>query len=352
MKKARGSALFIAILLVTAIGAIAFSFGRVFTMTAISTTIYENGVGAFYAAESGIEEGMLRYRYNNNSEIPSSEWTLAQNDVFRSNLSDKSINIGSGGKGILKTEKITSNDRQFYDLRMGFIGTENKWPFYGHLLEADQNLYDSILKDGYAVGEYSYLKIPKGESYKFDLSNLSFFGNDIDLYAKFASQLTESGKFIVQAKLFVQDAIGVKEYSTMISKDREASCVLLGRTDQSLCVNEMIAASAPVGTTIIKVDGLIEKWRNQAVVSATNFPSLNTATSVILQLRPLFSEISLGMISNSLSPHNKQNTVPGPFTTITSTGYYGGVARTIEARVDRQSGTRYDVFDFVIYNKE
>jgi hypothetical protein len=36
-------------------------------------------------------------------------------------------------------------------------------------------------------------------------------------------------------------------------------------------------------------------------------------------------------------------------TKVESTGYYGGVSRKLEATIDRQSGTLYDLFDYVIY---
>ena len=57
-------------LLITSIGVITFGIGRALFVQTQTGALYENGVMAYYAAESGIEEGFLMYRYNQNSEIP------------------------------------------------------------------------------------------------------------------------------------------------------------------------------------------------------------------------------------------------------------------------------------------
>ena len=62
MKK-RGSALIIALLIMATVGGVTFGIGRLFFLDRSITALYENSTIAYYAAESGLEEGMLRYRY-------------------------------------------------------------------------------------------------------------------------------------------------------------------------------------------------------------------------------------------------------------------------------------------------
>ncbi|OQA04440.1 MAG: hypothetical protein BWY68_00320 [bacterium ADurb.Bin400] len=50
--------------------------------------------------------------------------------------------------------------------------------------------------------------------------------------------------------------------------------------------------------------------------------------------------------------HSGIGTAYGPASVIRSHGYYMGVGRKLEARIDRQSGTLYDLFDYVIYQAD
>ena len=94
MKK-KGSAILIATLLVTAIGSLAFSFGKILLADITSASIYENGVGSYYSAESGIEEGMLRYRFSSSATVPETGWGLDNSDlVYRSDLTAKTLDTG------------------------------------------------------------------------------------------------------------------------------------------------------------------------------------------------------------------------------------------------------------------
>jgi hypothetical protein len=364
MKK-KGSAIVIAVFLVAAIGGIAFSFGRIFLLDASSASLSENGASAYYAAESGIEEGFLRYRYNKGAEVPFNDWQIGDEKVFRANLRTNLVDThGALFNGVPKSSTpISDNANQVYDLRMGFIGTDNL-PVYGQNTvpgnSFDQN---DVAHPSYGTGNYQYLKIAKDESYKIDLSNLdltNLSANDINIFAKY-SGFSDIGRAIMYAKLTIDyrgNGLDVKEYKAIISAQRVESCqmAVLGATRQA-CYDTIIDASPHFSPLNIV-------WRRSKLLSAFNeqfgaVTPLNSTKKVTLSLRPLYHDAYIGISTAKCEPSLstcangiKSGVVSGPFTKITSVGYYGGTSRTIQANIDRQSGTLYDLFDYVIFVKQ
>ena len=351
MPKARGSAILIAIMLVTAIGTIGFAFGRVLLQETATANLYENGVGAYYAAESGIEEGFLRYRYNRNEEVPFVNWKLGETKVSRSNLTDRSYQMDqTTNDGIDRlTNSISDSSKQFYDLRMGFIGYKNKWPFFGYDTDSDGQLMASDMVNPSA--EFLY---QKDQSLNISFpTNYNFFnspGNDLTLFAKFG--LIPKSKSIVEAKVIVKKSGGIpQQYKKMITYDLSGTMALLSPGGDSA---SFIAAT---NGTNCSTDGSTNcAWQAASLITSITgaIPDLNS--EVTLQLTPLYSDAYLELTnancptaSYTACDKTKITVMPGPYTTISSAGYYGGATRTIEANIDRQSGSLYDLFDYVIY---
>lgn len=360
MKK-RGSAIVIAILLVTAIGGIAFSFGRLFLLEAANASLYENGVGAYYSAESGIEEGFLRYRYNRNAEVPfgdvATKWTLGEDKVYSSDLTDATCSGAScSGSGVARNRTLSDLSHQLYDLRMGFIGTDNKWPFMGQDIDGIGGLNSADISDpSYGTGKYSYLTIQKDQALKIDLSNFDFTSNDINFFAGYDSASTSSEKRIVEVKISYDSWGGaVKEVKAIVSADAAGTCSSPNVFNQSgaglaACQSQIVPATSitSLNSKILNVGALIAGMKGSVVGMTT--PMVGRTS---LFIKPLFYNIKVGLTTNSSLPlpsPDKTNIIPGANTLITSTGYYGGVTRTLEANIDRQSGTLYDLFDYVIY---
>jgi hypothetical protein len=63
----RGSALIITMLVVTAISATAFGLSRIFLADVRIAASLEDSLKAYYTAEAGVEEGLLRYRIDRNN---------------------------------------------------------------------------------------------------------------------------------------------------------------------------------------------------------------------------------------------------------------------------------------------
>lgn len=374
MQRERGSALVIAVLLVSAIGAIAFGFGRVFLAGLFNMTISSDGIYAYYSAESGMEEAFLRYRYDMNAEVPFENWTLglpAQDKVFRSEIAGNVVQTGLSFNGIDKTTLISDFSKQIYDLRMGYLGTDGL-PFWGDdpfpPPIGNKLLTDDDLKSVDYGGSNQALTVAKDDSIKIDLSGLrldNLATNDLVVYAKFdtGGDTLAPSRAMIEAKLTVDlygDGSQINEYKTIISQNPVVSCTLLGRgalstPDNNACVAELIPAtliSGAPGYYVWMKENLINAWR-----ISTGLPAFGSETKVTLFLKPLYYDAKLGIITSACQPgigncssRTKSGVVPGPSTFVTSTGYYGGISRTLAADIDRQSGTLYDLFDYVIYD--
>lgn len=371
MQKERGSALVIAVLLVSAIGAIAFGFGRVFLAGLSNMTISSDGIYAYYSAESGMEEAFLRYRYDMNAEVPFATWTLGENKVFSSDLTGDNIDKGTSDQGIAKSTSTLLSNRanQIYDLRMGYIGT-NGAPFWGddpiNTALGDKKLLDNVVGDDRYGNSNKALTVAKDEAIKIDLAGLNIAlagGNDLIIYAKMSDPSGNPlnvGKAIIEAKLTVDlygNGTQINEYKTIISQNPSVSCTLLGRTDNNACVAELILADL-VGSSdpnyyIWNKGNLLALWR-----SSIGLPAFDSQTKATLFLKPLYYDAKLGIstmvcrngINLSCPDKTKSGVITGPATSVSSTGYYGGISRTLAANIDRQSGTLYDLFDYVIYD--
>lgn len=359
--KQRGSAIIVAVLLISAIGAVGFSFGRVFLSEFANATVHENGIFAYYAAESGIEEGFLRYRYSRDAEVPFANWKMeTSTDRNQFNL----VNL-TNPTAVLPKDKTAANAltsaNQYYYLRMGYAGTGSV-PFFGQDVDGNGFLQEADIKDvSYGTGDYSYLKIAKDDSYKIDLTNVlnTDSSYDINLFAKFQGTAADKAQFansIIEAKLIYEiNGSTVKEYKTIVSSDQSLTCSdKLGVTDSSACLASALSASpiilaAQPNDSAWFVSNLIQTWRGKAPIQPTD-----AASKVTLVLKPLFHGMVIGISSGcgtvgGSCDYTANTVVPGPYTTVSSVGTYKGVYRTLEANIDRQSGSLYDLYDYVIY---
>lgn len=372
--KARGSAIIIAMLLITAVGGVAFGISRVLFVEFAAASYYVNGAVAYYAAESGMEEGFLRYRYNRNAEVPFTSWGLNENYVYRSNLSDK--NLISTNDSYNPTTAVTDSNKQYYDLRMGYLGTFGG-PFYGQDLDNSGRLMDSSFSYAldYATGDYSFLKIPKDESLKIDLTglDLSGTGTDLDFGLKYLSGT--SGEFtnvtngndnkcraLAEVKFVIQYGSGVtKEYKEMLSyanaTAQEDYCErVLGVGNNALFKSSSNSTSEPTTSDYYNKTLYVEVNRLQDMIDLKGgtLPESSNNDKVTLYVKPLYYDAAIALTIDQCDVDlnnctDKTKVVAGPFTTISTTGYYGGTSRKLEANIDRQSGTLYDLFDYVIY---
>jgi len=369
MNKSRGSAIVIAMLLISAVGGIAFSFAKVVFLELVNASIYENGAVAYYAAESGMEEGFLRYRYDRNEMVPSTDWTLddVDNKTFRSNLTTKQTKVGVPsytGRPIADAlDKVTPpvtwadyRKQQIFDLRMGYLGTEGK-PIYGQEIAGAANAFNAIdiQNANYGTGDYQHLRVGQDESIKIDLTGLNLVGNSLVLYSKFIgtnfNDLGNRCKALMEVKFLVKEtaATPVKEYKELLNYGPTACSTALGIDGNSLLGADTFQLLSATQFYYTKND-LRSIFTRAGMV---NPPS--SSVNISLYIKPLYYDAYIGLATgNCASNYNtcgdtKENVISGAYSKVESVGHFGGVSRSLIANIDRQSGTLYDLYDYVIY---
>lgn len=347
MTKRRGSALIIALLLISVIGGLAFGIGRLVFLETITATAYENGSVAYFAAESGIEEGFLRYRYDRNAEIPQTNWQLnGTTMVYRNNLTDfpNVFYTGTGYVGIDQSlnDNIV-NAKQFYDLRMGFIGTNGK-PWYGQS--------DIAHPENYSLTDSTTL-ITADNTKKIDLSLMTLSNPiySLALLGRFNGSISDADncRAFLEATLTIQYSGSTKadQYKDFYVNNT-SSCGTYLKIDASKLSQFDSFDNTYHSFTINNID--------RKILTKAGVPIPVAGDKISITIKPLYYNLTIG-----LATANCQNTtcasgifthsdaVPGPYTTITSTGYYGGISRKISANIDRESGTLYDLYDYVLF---
>lgn len=360
MKKARGSALIIAMLMIASIGSIAFGIARIIFLESNITALHENSVQAYYAAESGIEEGFLRYRYNRSAEVPFKGWDPDIKNVFRTNLALMTTITGTDYEGILPSPLSDTFDKseQSYDLRMGYLGTSGTATYTDSPLGIGWD-HTKILQPDFGTGKNSFLKIGKDENYKFDLTNFNFNegfsvgikavgmgdGNGYLNQEEICHAMTEI-KFVVK-----NDDDSTGEFKAITSPD-PAACTgySMGGSVAYAGSPSLSVGNASDNSYYYRLDDII---RTLLASSGKTIPAGGKYKRAELQVKPFYSDamVMFGATTCTVgSSCTLDKTVTGPYTSMTSVGYYGGITRTLSANIDRQSGTLYDLFDYVIYN--
>jgi len=376
--KQRGSALIISMMLIATVGAAAFGIARLlYADTSIATT-YENGTIAYYAAESGVEEGFLRYKYNMNAEVPYVSWAFNDTKVFRTNLAGNTVNNGTTGEGIGNTTSVSDLTRQIYDLRIGYLGTYDNAakkykPFFSHdaVYDSITNVND-IFNADYSTGDYSFLQIPKDEARTFDLSNIDFSANQLDVGLKFISvgNLVGSPKFVpsreckamAEVKFLINGGTALaKEYKALTSYNPGVCANVIGIEDSKLDAADAVFATGGYTTSSGHDANAVDNGYYY-LLSNILTQVLNKAGATILgtdkvsmTIKPLYYATDISFTTSAcknssvacISKHD--DITAGPYTYISSTGYFGGTTRTLTANIDRQSGTLYDLYSYVLF---
>lgn len=324
--KRRGNAIIIAMLMIAAVGGIAFGVGRLTIVDTANLATYENGMGAFYAAESGIEEGLLRYKYDRNYTVPFSEWVVGEDqNIFRTDLT-----LSSASEKIINSSASTIGSDQVYDLRMGYLGPDG--------IFAEEN------------GDY--FAVNQSDDIKIDLSklttdvNLSIIFKDISDGPTSAPGLTdEYCRAVAHIKLTVKDATSVKDYEDSLTYNPSLCESYTGLDPNKFLPVIGVPVFGDSSKLEINLDNVINTIGSRAGVA-----NLGDSESVELSITPMVydAEIKVSPVGAS-DPYHISNSVPSPYTKIISTGHYGGVARKITVNIDRDAGTVYDLFNYVIY---
>lgn len=337
----RGSAIVIAFFLMAAIGGVAFGIARLFYLDTSASDIYENSTVAYYAAESGIEEGYLRYRFNRQSEVGEIDENGDTLLVNRTNLGSNAqspvippststnVQVFSQLPDVLSTSSLS-----FYDLRMSYLAKTYGNPS-ASTTDSDGALTGADVVSANYGSEYF---IKRDESVKIDVTESIKNRGDATFFMRIVPDTFATG--FDKSKIFVEGRVAGKSGVSEVEHKK----IIVTNTYPTPSEETTVPLSPGMadGINYYSRNGIIGNIAGS--LSSGGFDTTGS-NRVVLYLRPIGCSIVIGIV-----PTNGR--ISSPFTTVRSTGYYGGLSRTLEARIDRQSGTVYDLFDFVTYEHQ
>lgn len=337
-KKKKAAALLTAILLSSIIGAVAIGVSALAVRQVNISETYSNGLVAFYSSESGLEEGLLRYRFNKDTEIPLV--INATMDAIGRTPARKYRSFLNGNTGIDVGNinfYLLSDRSQVYDLQ-----TYYKQKYYG----------DDVNSDGYiSQADFTNLNRPNNDFYKLTKdeqkdftitgSNNPSTDNRIYLFWRWSSNCNAG-----RARRALEVKLKVDTAASDLPADRDEYTALFKDTT---CSQTIVNADTPTivasGPTVFAPAG-----GDADLKTKMNILSLKVVSMSLKSIGGSDNDyIAFGFNQGNKNGGSK---VAGPTTTIRSLGYFGGVTREISANIDRQSGTILDIFNYVIYKGE
>lgn len=325
-KQRKGAALIVAILLASIIGSAAIGVTAIAYRQVNIAETYNNGLVAYYAAESGLEQGLLYNKYDKNAEIPGkitpANSTLMRQpknayrnfmnelNVMRKPLADKDKN----NDGVTGT--YSPKDRvQVYDLQSYY-----KQAFVGDDKNGDGTITGKDL-EGTTDSKY---QITKDNAMAFTINTGSGILDDIDLFWKWVSPCNGKSR-AVEIKL--KDS--TENEHTSLFQDPTAGCPAIANAEDAPRFS-----GGAAGVYVLN-----------DVKAKMGITALTITEMTLIPVGGLNDGIFFGFTQG---PIGKRNT-SGLSTTIKSTGYFAGNSRQITANIDRQTGTVSDIFNSVIH---
>ena len=347
-KKKKGDALVVAMLLSAIIGSAAIGLTAIaFRQVNIAET-YNNGLAAYYAAESGIEQGLLYYKFDKTVEIPKKIDTTYFNDPAKllrrpansyRNFMDQAIMRQPSGVddasnvgvkvGFNGNDKVQTYDLQTY-YKQAFNGDDPKDP-RGELTALD-------------LADYA-----GSTAYKITRDNEMVFTINSDPADKTVNQIYLYWKWI--APCVSADCINNSRALEVKLKVKEVSPS--GQDEYTMLFQDPRTLRVPRAELPVEVSGLTGVFTPLSGKSLQEAMHITAFTVTEMTLKPVGNTagsedgIYFGF-SQSPAGAPARNT-SGLTTTIQSIGYYVGNSRQIVATVDRQTGTILDIFNYVIY---
>lgn len=286
-----------------------------------------NSLIAYYAAEAGLEDALLQFRYDHDAQISEDNDNNQAHDVSSiSNDKPRTVDISSNPPVTVPNTTVKNNGNSYYELKMwnkvpciastGYTPSIDPSCTVVPILKADDTFEFSVKDIGsknlvIKLSPRTEGGIPKKEDalengYRIELTTIDENGNILP--PPIAKQFTcpvDIPKTTVLNSVYIgptgKKNIRIKPWYTRYTN---FDCI----------------SSPPSGATGLQANGTID---------GTDFPYIN------------FS-INNPPVSGLL--------VSGPTTTIESVGFYGGVQRRIVATVDYSSGNIIGIFDYVIYS--
>lgn len=291
----RGSALLVTMVITGVIGMTLAGLGRMVALHLQVSGSLEDSTIAFAAAEAGIEEGLVRWRFNRDIEVPDlPDGTEMQESVPMANRVNLTTGETTSGTGIGLNIPSTSPDSR-YDLRIWY-----KAPEVGTLADLGSATYP--------------YRLAKDETLDMDITNLG--GETISFTYQLGAG--ETGCALIEAKVFQEDANG------------------------NLLEEKTVTSQASENNVVLSISSGAQKYRLRIkpFIFATCDSRAPAADS---------SYINYFMSVANLSENRADKLLDTGVSVVESTGYYGSAKRTLRALVDRRTGTILSLYDYTLF---
>jgi len=286
-----GNALLITMLVVVVISAIGLSVSRLTLSQVRQTSQLEDSVTAYYAAESGIEQGLLMWRYNRDVEVPANiEGGMSEQDqnAMRVDLDLMTVTYPTN----ILTEIPQDRKKSYYDLRVWY-----KNPIVASTSEevvcSDASTSEMCTNPDRPIVDTGALPaLEKDQAIEYNVEGLS----DVTLEWDFVTDYGAAGCDTCRL-----EATGVSKEGFEVNK----KFYTYGQ-------------------------------RSGGIIDINNIK--------LLRLR-VFGD-SLKEYSLSIDAPNKMSS---RYSTIESLGYYGNAKRKLQIKIDRATGSILGPYDFLLF---
>lgn len=289
----RGSSLILVLLIVSGIVTVIFGVQRVTLVQFNQSNREEDNVSAYYAAKAGIEDGLIRYRFERNVET-------TPGNVYRYSVTNGTPEATE----VRETSSIQGVDGyrptdQYYDLKIGY--------------KTDRINVDA---GSGALNFTADRKIAKDDTIQLT----GFSSRTAPYFLRYAFKFDPNCSTEDLSRSFVQ-------------------------------VERITDIGVLTQVTVRPTGGQFD-----SSATAQNLP-VSTAGDLTssIRFRPYYCQVEYAMATTNTNDGNgASGNTAAEFdsltTTITATGYYGAAKRTLIGTVDRQTGQLIGVYDFNAYS--
>jgi len=295
-----------------------------------ASTRIDNSLVAYYAAEAGLEEALLEFRYDRSAEI---SW---END------NNPDVDVTENQNNTPRCVNLDNNSR----INPSQCGKEYLIPYFAvKMWYKTPSITDlTILKDDVVEMEIPNMTQDVTIEWDWDITQIppdSGFRMEITVYDG------ETGEIIPKEGLF-------DEFDRQITDSKEQYGGKFFTEPDDYPEVTLEKSKIGPGKKIVR----IRPWYTKRFPLSTDpdDPHYNIYTQGSCNTGTEGSNCRVGIdnvvpaVVLSVNKTPTPDLIGAPFTYIESLGYYGGVIRKITAKIDRSSGKILGIFDFVIYS--
>ena len=300
----KGFALLLTLIVIGVIGAVAFGVGYLTLHSYSATVRFQDSQSALQAAEAGIEDGLVRFRYDRNTEVPTAAMcaALPNPTILPADQAEPTDTT----KFVLRVNLTTKDDTQRL---LCLDPTKTPTP------NPSDIVYDlKVSYKGSKLGEFGSTDLASSQSTptinKDDLIEISGFSNPSSI------------NLLVQYKM-IQEAASPPSV-------KRAVIEFLDKNGQSSQISQPIIVN--------KID--------EFDFNASQGSSIGLTSDVAaIRIRPIAGNAKIAAkISGTAKP------IDFGISSFESTGYSNGVKRRLASSVNRSTGKTTGVYNFVLFS--